>query len=380
MTRLPFAALLPGALALPLLLVAVPVGAADPARPAPSKPAAPATPTATPPAGQESPQSRAADTLKGPTSPSGSWTINAVPDEKGGFAYCVTESRYESGHVLIVGRTKPGAVNLGLRIPGAGLPTGERWQVALTIDDKLKRDITALSAQPDLLIVSLGTDEEAYGLLGSGRELVLRSTSDRIAFQLKGTKKALGDLKTCADKAGAGFAPPRAPTQAALPETLAAILTAAGMRNVQPVDMSKIPPAERPADFAWRHGSVLGGVRERTVEEGAKLPELSATYVKALTDKCTGKPATSLSEPEALPGVTLRTGTVDCALENGGQIHVSLVLYRTEARLFTVFFHEAATGDAAIADQARDNIATVIRGLASKAPPRPPANQQTPTR
>lgn len=313
---------------------------------------------------------KASETLKGPAAPVGDWDLRAVKGQDGQFSYCVTQSKFDSGHVLVIARTKTGEVNLALGIPGARLPRDERWSVKLSVDDKGNRDKAAVAAQADLLVVPLGQDEEVFGLLGTGRQLNIQSNTDRIALQLKGTKKVLGDLKSCAEKAGAGFESKpaaAAPTRSPYPESLTAVLAAAGFRELQPVNFNGVPPNERPADYAWRHGALFGGVRERQVLSESTLAELASQYTDELKERCPGETAVSLGDAEKLPGLTLRTGTVDCAMKDGS-LHISLLYYLTDARLFTVFFHEGTGADKEAATKARDSIATVIRSIARKEP------------
>lgn len=352
-----------------LALTAAPAAAQQP-KPQP-KPGteAPKPPEAAKPAG-EGP--RAAETVKGPAAPVGEWELRAVKTPDGQFSYCVTQSKFDSGHVLVIARTKTGEVNIALGIPGARLPADERWSVKLSVDDKGTRDRAATAAQADLLVVPLGGDEEIYGLLGSGKQLNIQSNTDRIAFQLKGTKKVLGDLRSCAEKAGAGFeTKAAAPAKLPFPEPLTAMLAAAGFRELQPVNFEGVPVNERPADFAWRSGPLFGGVRERQVISDSSLAELAGEYADGLKKRCPGESVVALGEPETLPGLTLRTGSVDCAMKDGA-LHISLLYYLTDARLFTVFFHEGPVAEKENATKARDSIAGVIRDVSRKAA-KPPA-------
>ncbi len=325
-------------------------------------------------------QERAADTLKGPAKPVGGWRGGPVKAPDGTIPYCVTQAPFDSGHVLVIGRTRAGEVNLGLRIPGATLPVDQQWPVQVQVDDASARDRTAMAGQPELLVVPLGGDEELYRLLGAGRVLTVTSASDRIAFALKGTAQALKDLRACA--ADASEAPP--PSAAApagggapFPETLSAILAAAGLREVEVVTFDDVPADERPADFAWRYGPTVGGVRERIVPEGTSLEEMSAEYVEAVRSRCRGTGAATLGAVERLPGVTLRTAGVDCT-EATGTVHQALVFYLTDGRVFAAFFHEAPIADRDAAAVIRDNLADVFRHLAKNDPAPAPAPSPAP--
>ncbi|CAO3409777.1 hypothetical protein [Azospirillum largimobile] len=313
-----------------------------------------------------------------------SWDGGAAKKKDGSFAYCVAEGEFTSGHVLMFARSPKGEMNIGIGIPGADLPKGGEWPVTIEVDRKLKRERVAIASQPDMLVVSNGKDEELVNALMAGSELVVLSASDRIAFKLAGTKKVLGDLKTCVDKGG--NVPPikvaagrPAEKKNRLPEGLDSLLTAAGVHDAELVPMDKIPQERRPADVAWRFGPIVGGIRERAVGEDAKIDELSGGFADAMKQRCEGTPTVSLNPSEQAGSVWLRTGSVECAMPQG-KLYVTLNFLLSQRRLFTVIFHEAAEPDVALADKVRDNLIHVLRraGTAPAPAPAPAPTDATP--
>ncbi|CAO3450672.1 hypothetical protein [Azospirillum largimobile] len=309
-----------------------------------------------------------------------SWDGGAAKKKDGSFAYCVAEGEFTSGHVLMFARSPKGETNIGIGIPGADLPKGGEWPVIIEVDKKLKRERVAIASQPDMLVVSNGKDEELVNALMGGSELVVSSATDRIAFKLSGTKKVLGDLKTCVDKGG--NVPPikvaagrPAEKKNRLPEGLDSLLSAAGVHDAELVPMDKIPQERRPADVAWRFGPIVGGIRERAVGEDARIDELSDGFADAMKQRCEGTPTVSLSPSEQAGSVWLRTGSVDCAMPQG-KLHVTLNFLLSQRRLFTVIFHEAAEPDVALADKVRDNLTHVLR-RAGTTPSAAPATAPT---
>lgn len=340
-------------LALAAMLAAAPAVAADKKAPPKKEPEA-AKPTSEIPA----------------QSQKGVWGGGPVVTKDGGFSFCKVESRFEQGHLLLIARNQPGEINLGLGIPGATLPPGQKWKVTLTIDGKAKREREAVAPQGDLLVISQGKDDEFYTALMGGSVLRIQSDTDNVAFELKGTKKLLGDLKTCADTSGKenSLPPPLPPPPLPYPPALTAILSAAGFRDLVPVSFDDLPPGQRPADYAWRFGGVMGGVEEREVISDSTLEELGQGYAASLKDKCQGESTITIGAEEKLEGLTLRTGSVDCANPDR-KIHVALLFYLTQSKLFTVFFHEGGETERTVVDAARDNLTNVIRNL-TKAPPK----------
>ncbi|MBP2303167.1 hypothetical protein [Azospirillum picis] len=301
------------------------------------------------------------------------WDGGAAKRKDGSFAYCVVEGEFTSGHVLMIARSQKGETNIGVGIPGAGLPKDGEWPVTLEVDGKMKRERVAVAPQPDMLVVSNGKDEDLVTALMNGSELVVSSASDRIAFKLSGTKKVLGDLRTCVDKAGnvppirVAAGRPVDKSRPRLPEGLDSLLTAAGVHNAVPVPMDNLPPERRPADVAWRVGPIVGGIRERAVDEDSKIEELSDSFAGAMKEKCEGTATVTLNPPEQAGPAWIRTGSVECAMEQG-KLHVAMTFLLSQRRLFTVIFHEAGEADVALADKVRDNLAQVLR-RAGNAPP-----------
>jgi hypothetical protein len=308
--------------------------------------------------------------------PMGEWNGGPSMAPDGKLAYCVTEAVFDSGHTLMIARNAKGELNVGLQIPGASLPRGQDWPVKVAIDDKLVRERMAIATQADMLVVPHGPDEDLFNALMNGKELAVVSDSDRIAFQLKGTKKALLDLKACVDKGGSVPAPKKAVEnkpasgKGALPDELLSLLATAGIRSIEPVSLDNVALDKRPADFLWRSGPVMGSVRQHTVGDDATMAEISKLYQEAMVKACSGKAALAYTDAEALPGVMLRTGSIDCTTDRG-TVHAALLLYLTDAKLFTLFTHEVdlRDADATQADRMRDRIAEVIRELAHKGPP-----------
>ena len=352
----------------------------------PVQDAKPGNPSANPSASAPSPAKP-----DGPGELIESWDGGAAKKKDGSFAYCVAEGEFTSGHVLMFARSPKGETNIGIGIPGADLPKGGEWPVTIEVDKKLKRERTAVASQPDMLVVSNGKDDELVNALMGGSELVVSSASDRIVFKLAGTKKVLSDLKTCVDKGGnvppikvAAGRPADKDRKNRLPEGLYSLLTAAGVHDAELVPMDKVPQDRRPADVAWRFGPIVGGIRERAVGEGAKIDELSDSFAEAMKQRCEGTPTVALNQSEQAGSVSLRTGSVDCAMPQG-KLHVTLNFLLSQRRLFTVIFHEAGEPDVQLADKVRDNLAQVLRraGVApapvptTDAPPAQPAPPQS---
>lgn len=300
----------------------------------------------------------------GPSAPTGEWRGGAVTGEGGAFAYCVTENLYDNGLALVFARNAAGETNIAIGIPGATLPQGQQYRMRLAIDESLVRDVQGVAAEGDLLVVAMGRDDAFYEASRKGARLTVEGPTDSAVFRLTGTSKALADLRDCVAREGVTSGGGGGTGQP-FPDALVAILDAAGLDEARPLVLDTVPRENRPADFAWRLGPVFGGVLERSVPAGSDFSTLASAYVDALRARCQGEWSADLGTGEVFADVTIGTGKVGCVGPEN-TIHVALLVYLTDTNIFTVFFHEAAREDGALADQARDALATVIRQLARK--------------
>lgn len=293
--------------------------------------------------------------------PQGTWSLHAVRGPDGAFRYCLAEASFEGNRSLILARTAGGAINLGVGLPGAALPADGSWPMRIAVDAIPPLTKTAVAARADLAVASLGNDDTFPEHLSEGRALVIDVADRHQVFALTGSRATVAGLKTCAERKGEGtVAVTEGEEPESFPPELSAMLIAAGLRNVRPVDLSAYPENERPADFAWRSGPLMGGVREQRVPPGADMTAMAKAHLAALSARC-DDPATNLAVPESLPDLVFAPASLDCR-RAGRPIHAALLYYVTKTNLFTVFFHEAAAENAASADAARDGIVRVLRG------------------
>jgi hypothetical protein len=155
-----------------------------------------------------------------------------------------------------------------------------------------------------------------------------------------------------------------APPGPALPDPLVNLLSAAGMAGIVPVSLDRVPPDQRPANYAWKYGAVFGGIREVSIIDSRGLAELTDAYVEILKNSCGGQFTSSLGPIESLREITLRVGEASCALPER-TTEFRHVYYINKARIFTTFIHESDSANKAMAVKARDQLTGVIRQLAT---------------
>jgi invasion protein IalB len=164
-------------------------------------------------------------------------------------------------------------------------------------------------------------------------------------------------------------APPAAPASAstpmpALPDSLVSLLSAAGMAGVVPVSLDHIPIDQRPANFAWKYGAVFGGMRQISIIDNRSLSDLTNSYVEVLRNSCAGQFSSSLGQVEVLREITLQTGEAACVMPEA-TTEFRHLYFINKARIFTTFIHEGNNASKAMASNARDQLAAVVRQLAT---------------
>jgi hypothetical protein len=150
----------------------------------------------------------------------------------------------------------------------------------------------------------------------------------------------------------------------ALPDSLVSLLSAAGMAGVVPVSLDHIPIDQRPANFAWKYGAVFGGMRQISIIDNRSLTDLTNSYVEVLKSGCGGQFSSSLGRVEVLREISLQTGEATCVLPEA-TTEFRHLYFINKARIFTTFIHEGSSASKAMASNARDQLAAVVRQLAT---------------
>jgi hypothetical protein len=311
--------------------------------------------------------------------PTGVSDIRLVPPSKASqqAGYCLLDRVYEKDFRLQLALARDGAINLGLYIPRAGLGSGDSYPVVLQIDQNLRRKVIAEAKTENLLVMNLQKDPAFLTALSSGMQLIAIGELDHTSFALQGLAVGLNDLKICVNDLKA-----HALDYAAAevwPESLGALLRTAGLKAMTPLPLNDIPANQRPTDYAWRIGKLVGGVREQLVQPNSKLPLIVKDYNAAFKNKCQGK-FVEKSEPAIMAGsVQMQNGTIVCEMTDRS-IFVATIHTLTKDGVFTLYLHQGELTEARNAVKARDAIAKTLKSFyAHEALGRPTATKTPPT-
>jgi len=345
------------------------------------QPAAQPRPAA--PQGQQAPAAAQARPPSQPGSPTGEWQIQPEVYSDGSFKMCVTGNEFDNGLHLLFMQNPEKKTNLVLGIPGGRMPPGQRLEAKVSVDSSVSRTRPGVVTQPDAIVVALDSDPELIKAIGTGSVLTVEVPGDAAKFRLRGTSKAMADLTTCVDESLAGKRQMPTPPPV-MPPSLARMLVQAGLQDAKAIPIDKIPPEQRPGDYAWQLGNqVIGSIRGFPVgPDAGDMAAVTDRYLEQLQKSCGGTFDKKPANVEDLKNFDVRTVTATC--QQGEQnLHVSLVFQllqlpkregqQQELRLLNVFTHEGPAAESQVADNAAAGIAKALRELGNQQPTAPAA-------
>lgn len=130
--------------------------------------------------------------------PKQGWRTGAMRSAAGEFAYCVSEAEYTNGLWLILALNPEAGVNLGMGMPGATWSVGAESSIAIQIEGYPAQSVKARVTKPGLMVVSAGSNPALIDALARSNSI----TIDGNAFALKGSGRAIAELRDCVDHKG----------------------------------------------------------------------------------------------------------------------------------------------------------------------------------
>lgn len=296
------------------------------------------------------------------------WNLRQGFDQNGRFSFCLMEKDYADGKKMIVAMNPKDELNLGFSIPKAGFVLGKHYDLAVGLPDGASRRVLGQALDENTVLLPFGADLKWRHALAHSRKLEIGAGNGQgknVSFVLAGIEPGFARLQKCL-KDNAGHVDKRAAAvDHILPASLQALLVTAGFTDIEPVPLDTIPPEKRPADFAWKLGPIMSGVRERQMPPGKSVDDLAHMHLAALKEKCTGAFRSMQTAPEHLPGLSLMTADAECDFPDH-PIFAAVLYYVTGDGKFTLFTNEGAIADKSEAIADRDRLARAVRTLATQ--------------
>ncbi|MDX9689445.1 MAG: hypothetical protein EOM37_01985 [Proteobacteria bacterium] len=300
-------------------------------------------------------------------------TVRPVLESDGSFGFCLAEQSYPDGRKLTIAASPAKQINLGFTIPKGGFKKGNRYDLTLKTGDGKPRAVRAFALDETTLLLQMGADARFKKKLIESNTIEIGKSGKFVSYTLPAMAPLFDSINDCLAQKGKGStqARPAIREKGVMPitEGLMALLSLAGFENIQPLDMSEIPEAERPADYVWRTGNLMAGVRERDAPKDVSLSDLVGLHLQGLKEKCSGTYSADIDKEKNSNGVKLRKAFATCAPgkgQSGESITVAMILYTTPKGNFTVFTHEAQSTHAQEAIAARDQLARTILDISAK--------------
>lgn len=284
-------------------------------------------------------------------------------DENGAFGFCLADYVYDDGRKFTVALSPEEDINLGVTVPQAGFKAGAKYDLTLTPEKSAPQPVRATATASDTLLFRMGSAPAFAATLAAAAAIdLLAANGKTMRFATPDNAATLAALRAC-------NAEHKSKTQTApdLPEPLRQLLALAGFTTLKVLPLDHVPPAQRPADFVWQVGPVLGGVREREHSGDKTLAELSGLHIAGLKKKCDGAFTAAFDREQAASGLTLRTAQARCKRQTASgerTVSVALLFYQTAAGRFTVFTQECAAADEAEAIADRNALRDTLLKLA----------------
>jgi len=305
--------------------------------------------------------------------------VRAIFNIEGRPGFCLAEHKYDDGKRLVIAVSPRKEINLEVSVPNAGFIKGEQYDLNLSLEKgaengnrekPFSRFVRAIALDDKSILLQMGSNPKFREALANKDVLALEAAGEKIAFDLPDMALTLEKLHDCNRKA----IETKSGKAKVMPEKLMALLAASGLNSIEPLPMDNIPAEERPSDYAWKTGRLLGGIRERMVRENKSLASLSGLYLQGLKKRCAGSFRAETGKQETFGRLEMMSVNAECVSgkRKGGKgkgeapdLAVALLFYITDAGRFTVFTHESLLENKDEAAAARDSIRRVITKLAS---------------
>lgn len=135
--------------------------------------------------------------------PAGPWSVGPIRGESSsGLGYCSMKNTYADGIMLVFARDAAGANSLALDFAAPEMTAGAQYVVTLEVGS-LSRQLVAIAATKDVLLIQIGHDQPFYDMLRRKNVLQVSYQKKSFSFGLDGSADAIEALGACAaDLAG----------------------------------------------------------------------------------------------------------------------------------------------------------------------------------
>lgn len=215
------------------------------------------------------------------------WEVGPInAPSSSGVGYCSVKNFYQQGQGLVVARDAEGSASLALSFQQKFMTSGGQYTIGLRAGN-VARQMIALAATPQVLVVQLGLDREFYNALQKKNELQVSLRDKEISFALNGAGEALAALTKCTVDISRG--------KAFSPVSISVKQPPAGGKPVEAAEMPDMPATSLAGDAVI---SSLKDEIERLKVENRKLLAENQRVTAQLLDAERGGDSDLMAEME----------------------------------------------------------------------------------
>lgn len=353
--------------------------------------------------------------------------IRPVYHRNGALRLCLAESTYTDQRKLTIALTPREEIQFALQIPDGHFIKKRHYDVSLQLNQAPPRNIRSIALSDEILLLKIGSNPSFIEKLSQSTLLSISSGTKKITFNLPAMDPVISQLQSCAKATQATthqtsiplpsqavserrpvMVPSLGPTTStpkptqplvkripdylASPKALHNFLQETGLNNPKLVHLDDVPTEERVADYVWKTGAILGGIRRQQVPQGTSLSQLIGLHIKGLRQKCEGSFRSYVGKEQTTANAQLRYAGARCSFPEPTEkdkenedapkqppsVVVSLLFSLSPDSKFTVFTHEGTKEYGQDIRQARNKVGNYLIGSTNTtAPINTPQNMPT---
>lgn len=282
--------------------------------------------------------------------PWGEAELREVRSADGSISHCVIDQTYNNKMHVTFALRRDGKMNIGLIVPGAGYRRGGRYPIRLELpSDKFTLSLAAKAGMDDMLFIDLGkSGDEFRDHLTASNSITFVGAMDRMEFSLPQAQAMVQRLEDCV-----------AQQDKTLPPAVLDLLRQSGLGDSEPVDAADIAGGSLFADFAWRRGEIVGGIRQSDSAATMDFEKMVRKQLSTLKKNCKGKWRQQMRKTERWGEARQQRGLLTCARDKNSAV-MAILFHRARDGRISIIAHAGDAQQKPVVMAATANIAKVL--------------------
>lgn len=313
--------------------------------------------------------------------------LRPVYHADGRLRLCLMKSHYDDQREISIALTPAGELQLAFKIPKGHFVKQRFYDLDIQLDSQKPARVRMTALSDSLLLAKIGTNLSFIENLTKAEQISIGSEAKTVSFPLPPMPPVMAQLQGCSQatqpqqetlpsQVVSVRDPMPVPTPAPSPlpqsgkdymsskDSLMAFLRKAGFEDPRPVYLDDVPEAKRVANYVWKTGKILGGVKRQPAPAGVALSQLAGLHLKGLNEKCDGSFHSYIGKEQDTAYGTIRYAGARCTFpedkDHPPSVVVSLLFILSPENQYTVFTHEGLKEDGQTIRAARDKLGDML--------------------